>query len=144
MITDAKEDMLDPLCDAFPTRSFQEFARFLQQSNSGICDFIIALNHDRPVGSCLVYWHSEFPLFVKENIPEIVDLIVSEQHRRQGVASNILDEIEIRLINKKIKKAGLAVSPDNKGAQTLYKKRGYYKIQNNQNSNLMLVKNLLD
>lgn len=142
-VIDATPDLLDPLVKTLPMRNFQGLARFLQQSNRNECDFLIATSDNHPVGYCLVYWASEFPKFNAENIPEIVDLIISENYRRQGVASAILDEIEQRLINHSHTKVGLTVHIDNTNAYALYKKKGYAVIDKVKNTNLILLKNLL-
>ncbi len=147
-LEDATPDALEPLCLNFPTRKFQELARHLQKANNNECAFIIANYDQNPMGYCTVYWDSDFPIFKSKNIPEIVGLIVAENHRGHGIASKILKEIENRLIQKGYQKVGLMVLKSNKKARRLYKKFNYQKISHTEipeinDTNLVLSKDLL-
>lgn len=52
-------------------------------------------------------------------------LAVRADHRRQGIASALLDEVERRLAAKGCLKVNLLVSRETPGARRLYEKRGY-------------------
>ena len=77
-------------------------------------------------GYITIRWQSENPLFRRENIPLIHDLLVFSAFRRQGIASRLLDEAEA-LIATRARKAGITVGLfDAYGpAQRLYARKGY-------------------
>lgn len=142
-VIDARPEMLDPLCALFPKRDFQELARFLQQAQSGICNFLVAFKESNPLGYCLIYWQSEFPDFSKENTPEIVDLIIAKTERHKGYGHSLLLKIEQCAKEHGAQKVGLCVKKNNDAAYHLYKKAGYKIIHEDENGNLMMEKNLL-
>jgi GNAT superfamily N-acetyltransferase len=76
-------------------------------------------------GSC-EKWHSDYPPFHEDNIPEISDLNVLPQLRQQGIGSKLLDVAETEA-NKKSSTVGIGVGllADYGSAQKLYIKRGY-------------------
>lgn len=55
-------------------------------------------------------------------------LAVRSDHRRQGVATALLDEVERRLASKGCLKVNLLVHRDSLEAQRLYARRGYQEI----------------
>lgn len=78
------------------------------------------------VGYGCVSWRSEYPLFRDASIPEIQDLNVLPDHRRQGVGTALLDALE-RVIAARSPLAGLGVGvySDYGSAMRLYIARGY-------------------
>ena len=77
-------------------------------------------------GYLTIRWQSENPLFRRENIPLIHDLLVFPAFQRQGIASRLMDDAEA-LIATRASKAGITVGLfDAYGpAQRLYARRGY-------------------
>lgn len=60
-----------------------------------------------------------------EDEAEVGNICVSPENRRQGIASDLLDEACLSLRSKGIKTLFLEVSSDNEGAIGLYKKKGF-------------------
>ncbi len=77
-------------------------------------------------GYITIRWQSNNPLFRRENIPLIHDLLVFSAFRRRGIASRLMDEAEA-LIATRASKAGLTVGLfDAYGpSQRLYARKGY-------------------
>jgi GNAT superfamily N-acetyltransferase len=77
-------------------------------------------------GCCHLLYTSGYPLFERENIPEINDLNVFPEFRRKKIASKIFDELE-RIASKNSNKIGIGVGlyKDYGNAQIMYNKRGY-------------------
>lgn len=147
-IISGNQDMIADLTAVFPKRDFQAFARYLQQAQRDECAFLVALDDGQPAGYCLVYWQSEFIDFSKQNIPEIVDLVVAQDYRRQGIGQQILQEIERYVLKKSPHKVGLMVLESNIEAKSLYQKSGYLEISRQDvpslnDTNLMLIKDLV-
>ncbi len=87
---------------------------------------LLAVTPDEMAGYVTIRWHSENPLFAKENIPLIHDLLVFPEYQRRGIATRLMDEAE-KLIATRAQKAGITVGLfDAYGpAQRLYARRGY-------------------
>jgi GNAT superfamily N-acetyltransferase len=77
-------------------------------------------------GYITIRWQSANPLFRRENIPLIHDLLVFSTFQRRGIASRLMDEAET-LIATRASKAGITVGLfDAYGpAQRLYARKGY-------------------
>jgi len=73
-----------------------------------------------------VNWRPSYPGFSEQNIPEIQDLNVLRQFRRQGVASRLLDRAESEVARLSgVVGIGVGLHPGYSGAQRLYVRRGY-------------------
>jgi GNAT superfamily N-acetyltransferase len=80
----------------------------------------------RPVGFGSLLWQSNYPPFRESGTPEIHDLNVAPQARRQGVASAILDLAEgVALRRHDRVGIGVGLHPGYRAAQRLYVLRGY-------------------
>jgi GNAT superfamily N-acetyltransferase len=86
----------------------------------------LAFVQEELAGYLTIRWQSDNPLFRRENIPLIHDLLVFPTFQRQGIASRLMDEAEA-LIAARASKAGITVGLfDAYGpAQRLYARRGY-------------------
>ncbi len=78
------------------------------------------------VGYVKVLWQSGYAFFKENNIPEINDLFVESEYRRQGIATRLVDEAE-NIICSRSKIAGIAFGmyADYGPAQRMYVLRGY-------------------
>lgn len=78
------------------------------------------------VGYVTLKWHSDYPLFQKEEIPEIKDLNVLPAYRRNVIGSALLSYVE-EVAFTKVSKVGLGVGvfADYQDAFRLYLGRGY-------------------
>ncbi|MBY0463098.1 MAG: GNAT family N-acetyltransferase [Alphaproteobacteria bacterium] len=106
-----------------PTSTFENY--FLEQEKKQR-DIWLAFQNDTIAGYTTLKWHSSYPSFKEQNIPEINDFNVLPQFRRQGIGSKLLDiaEEKTRLVNKRVG-IGVGLYNDYGSAQRLYVKRGY-------------------
>jgi GNAT superfamily N-acetyltransferase len=87
---------------------------------------LMALYEGSLAGCCHLLYHSEYPFFRDQNIPEINDLNVFPEYRRKKIASKLFDDLEL-IASKTSKYIGLGVGlyQDYGNAQRMYGKRGY-------------------
>ena len=77
-------------------------------------------------GYLTIRWHSDYPPFHEENIPEVQDFNVLPQFRRQGIGNCLMDEAERRIAERSsVVGIGVGMYPDYGTAQRMYVKRGY-------------------
>jgi GNAT superfamily N-acetyltransferase len=86
----------------------------------------VAVDDDQYAGHVKVVWSPNYPYFRDNGIPEIQDLAVLPNYRRQGVASLLVDACET-IIRERSNTAGIGVGlyADYGPAQRMYVKRGY-------------------
>jgi GNAT superfamily N-acetyltransferase len=107
-------------------RQPSKFTLYVEEHQAGERSVLIACTGERVVGFVTVRWQSLYPPFRDAGIPEIADLDVLPEFRRQGAASALMDDAE-RLIGTRSSVAGIAVGlhAGYGAAQRLYAKRGY-------------------
>ncbi len=77
-------------------------------------------------GHLKIIWEPNYPYYKENSIPEIQDLNVLHQYRRQGIATQLLDEAESRIAQRSnIVGIGFGLYADYGAAQRLYIQRGY-------------------
>lgn len=86
----------------------------------------LAFQQETFSGYVTLKWNSAYPYFKEQNTPEINDLNVLPQFRRQGIAAKLLDiaEEKTKQTHKTIG-LGVGLYADYGSAQRLYVKRGY-------------------
>ena len=106
-----------------PVSQYEEYLRYQEQ---GLRDIIVAELEHCFAGYLTIVWESDFHLFRRQSIPEIVDFNVLKKYHRQGIGTCLMDEAE-RRIAKVSNYAGLGVgvTKDYGAAQILYINRGY-------------------
>jgi GNAT superfamily N-acetyltransferase len=86
----------------------------------------IAIVAEQFAGYVTVNWRPSYPGFSELSIPEIHDLNVLRQSRRQGIASCLLDRAEAEAARMSgIVGIGVGLHPGYNVAQRLYVRRGY-------------------
>ncbi|MCM3782402.1 GNAT family N-acetyltransferase [Neobacillus mesonae] len=102
------------------------YIRCLEENHNGKRITLMAFDGGSLAGCCHLIHNSKYPFFTNQNIPEINDLNVFQEFRRQGIASKLLDELE-KNASESYKYIGLGVGlyKDYGNAQQLYNKRGY-------------------
>jgi len=106
-----------------PPAYFEAVCKLQQQGKQVL---LIATQDSQYVGHLKIVWKPDYPYFREHNIPEIQDLNVRPDARRQGIATQLLDEAEIRIQARAHQVGiGFGLYADYGAAQRLYIKRGY-------------------
>ena len=102
------------------------FVKSCRQQEEGSLILLLAEEAGNYLGHLKVVWAPDYPYFQENNIPEIQDLNVVPSHRRQGIATGLVDEAE-RLIAPRSPLAGIGFGlyADYGNAQRMYVLRGY-------------------
>jgi len=87
---------------------------------------LLAFWDNQFAGYLTIKWESYYPPFLKEGIPEIMDLNVLIIFQRKGIASALMNLAE-SLVSKVSSRIGIGVglTSDYGNAQIMYIKRGY-------------------
>ncbi|MFE7507292.1 GNAT family N-acetyltransferase [Promicromonospora sp. NPDC057488] len=110
----------------WPGKTEEDYAAYFARQQSGELVVLVAWLGGQFAGYGCVSWRSGYPPFRDGSVPEIQDLNVLPDHRRQGVGTALLDALE-RLIAARSPVAGLGVGvyADYGSAMRLYIARGY-------------------
>lgn len=103
------------------------FQRLLLRQDRGEIEVRLAVEQENFLGQVRLVWESDHPPFRSAGIPEIKDLNVLPERRRQGIGSRLLDAVEA-LASARSGFVGIRVglSPDYNAAQRLYTRRGFF------------------
>jgi GNAT superfamily N-acetyltransferase len=103
-----------------------QYRQYLGEQAAGIRTCFIAVVDGQFAGYVTVNWRPSYPGFSELSIPEIQDLNVVLQFRRQGIASRLLDRAEADVARHSgFVGIGVGLHPGYNVAQRLYVKRGY-------------------
>lgn len=106
-----------------PSGYFQDVCLMQDQ---GELVLLIATQDTHYRGHLIIVWQPYYRHFREQNIPEIQDLNVRPDSRRQGIATQLLDDAEKRMRGRSDKAGiGFGLYADYGAAQRLYIKRGY-------------------
>ena len=108
------------------TKPSEYFEGVCRLQIEGAVVLLIAIQDKQYAGHLKIVWQPDYSYFREQNIPEIQDLNVCPDARRQGIATRLLDEAEKR-IQERSNQAGIGFGlyADYGSAQRLYIKRGY-------------------
>lgn len=126
--TKQDEDWMQAGFDQFMgwTKPAGYFAHACALHEAGAITLFAAADGDAYVGHVKVAWEAGYPYFRENNIPDIQDLNVRPDYRRQGVASRLIDAAEAVIRERSpIAGIGFGLYADYGSAQRLYIKRGY-------------------
>jgi len=103
-----------------------QYERYLEEQDHGTRVVLVAWSGGTFAGYVTLVWNSNYAPMENDGIPEIQDLNVLPQFRRNGIGSLLLDEAE-RIASTTGTEVGLGVGlhPGYNAAQRLYVKRGY-------------------
>ncbi len=103
-----------------------QYRQYLAEQAAGIRTCFIAIVYGEFAGYLTVNSQPSYPGFSELSIPEIQDLNVLRQFRRQGIASHLLDRAEAEVAqHSRFVGIGVGLHPGYNVAQRLYVKRGY-------------------
>ena len=103
-----------------------QYRQYLSEQVAGARTCFVAIVDGRFAGYVTVNWRPSYPGFSELNIPEIQDLNILRQFRRQGIASHLLDRAEAEVARISVVVGiGVGLHPGYGAAQRLYVRRGY-------------------
>ncbi len=104
-----------------------KWKNYLEEHRQGKRFVYIAVSDGKPVGYGSLIFSPKYAFFNASNIPEISDVVVSENWRGKGIATQIIKEFEDKALQTGHDKIGLGVGlyKDYGPAQQLYYKLGY-------------------
>jgi ribosomal protein S18 acetylase RimI-like enzyme len=106
-----------------PTALFQ---RYLAEQERGHRLAFVAEWRGEFAGYVTLVWVSDYSPFAERHIPEISDLNVLPDHRRQGIGNALLDRAESAAATRSnVVGLGVGLSCDYGAAQRIYVRRGY-------------------
>ncbi|MCB1839017.1 MAG: GNAT family N-acetyltransferase [Alphaproteobacteria bacterium] len=105
------------------------YERCLERQERGEMEVLLACLKDQGTvtGFCLLNWRPKYAYFQKSGIPEIQDLNVLRDYRRQGVGRAVIEYCEETARKKGCREMGIGVGLDSRfgAAQRLYARMGY-------------------
>ena len=103
-----------------------QYRQYLSEQVAGARTCFVAIVDGRFAGYVTVNWRPSYPGFSELNIPEIQDLNILRQFRKQGIASHLLDRAEAEVARHSgVVGIGVGLHPGYNAAQRLYGRRGY-------------------
>jgi GNAT superfamily N-acetyltransferase len=103
-----------------------QYRQYLDEQLAGTRTCFVASVDGLLAGYVTVNWRPSYPGFSERNIPEIQDLNVLRQFRRQGLASHLLNRAEAEVARHcGVVGIGVGLHPGYNAAQRLYVSRGY-------------------
>ena len=104
----------------------KQYQRYLDEQRVGTRVCFVAAVNNRFAGYVTINWKPTYAAFAEQNIPEIQDLNVLPEFRRQGIAARLLNHAEEEVAHRSaIVGIGVGLHPGYGSAQRLYIKRGY-------------------
>ena len=104
----------------------EQYSRYLEQHEAGEILCLVARLGGKVAGYLKVVWVPGYEPLRRAGIPEIQDLNVLDEFRRQGVATRLLDLAENEIAKRSaVVGIGVGLHPGYNAAQRLYALRGY-------------------
>ncbi|MGQ3888543.1 GNAT family N-acetyltransferase [Legionella sp. CNM-1927-20] len=130
-ITDLNDERIPSIIDAFNQSNWtlkpaSLFKRYLQEQQQQKRLIWLAYYGDHFAGYITLKWHSNYPFFQENQIPEIMDLNVLPKFRTLGIGSLLLSSAEKESATRSSHVGiGVGLYSDYGAAQQLYIKRDY-------------------
>ena len=107
----------------------QNFAKFLRELLDSDNDLVlVALYQGKPVGYSITRIKYYPPVFKTEKFGYLLDMAVSASHRRKGIGSMMMQQIETWLNSKGITRIELHVASANPIGNNFWRKSGFSEI----------------
>lgn len=117
------------LADLYPEKGDALFERYYLEHLRDLRPVWVAVLPDGELaGYVCLLWESPYTQFWRRNVPEIVDLNVIEEQRRQGIGSALIAACESAAQERGYRRIGISVvqdDPDYAAARSLYPSLGY-------------------
>lgn len=107
-------------------RPEEYYSECLAENETGHRVTLLALVNGELAGCAHLKFNSSYEYFHAQSIPEINDLNVFPQYRRQGIANKMMDELEtLASLHHPVIGIGVGLYSDYGAAQRIYCRRGY-------------------
>jgi GNAT superfamily N-acetyltransferase len=120
---------IDAIAETFApwNKKREQYERYFEENQRGERVTLVAVVGDRVVGYGKVLWESDYEPFRSDDIPEINDLNVIEEHQNQGIGRALIREAEriVAAAGRLVVGIGVGQTPDYAAAQGLYPRLGY-------------------
>ena len=130
LIRELEESDLSTIPNSFAeihwNKPLSQFQKYLSEQVAGSRLALVAFIDQKFAGYTTIVWHSEYPVFQENQIPEIVDLNVLPEYQKLGIGTQLLDKAE-SIVSERSKTVGigLGLAPGYNAAQVMYMRRGY-------------------
>jgi GNAT superfamily N-acetyltransferase len=108
----------------------EKHAERLKRQEKGEVVYLVAWHDGTPVGHALLKWlgatEEHLVARFQGTCPDIEDLLVADQYRSRGVATQLLLTIEQLAAERGFQQIGLSVDTQNERARRLYERLGYH------------------
>ncbi len=104
----------------------ERYEKYFDEQQSGVRDVFLALVADQFAGYATVHWSPPYLPFKDADIPELQDLNVLPEFRKQGIGTALIKHAE-GIVAQRSDTIGIGVGmyPDYGNAQRLYVQLGY-------------------
>jgi GNAT superfamily N-acetyltransferase len=121
---------VQPIAAAFAALGWhkpaEQYEAYIMEQDQDTRVVWVAFVNDQFAGYVTIIWQPDYPPFREQHIPEIQDLNVLPDFRRQGIASALMDKAEATIAARSpVAGIGVGLTPDYGNAQRMYVKRGY-------------------
>jgi len=107
-------------------KSVHQFEQYLEEQQQSIRQCWVAHVDGRFAGYVTLHWNPLYSGIAGKGVPEIQDLNVLPEYRRQGIATRLIDRAEQSAAARAASVAvGVGLHPGYNAAQRLYAQRGY-------------------
>lgn len=103
------------------------YETYLEEQSTGIRSALFARDNGKFCGYVTIKWISNYPFFIENNIPEIVDLNMLPDYRKQGIGTKLIQACEqaVKEQGRAFIGLGVGLTADYGNAQRLYIHLGY-------------------
>src|SRR5690349_21269170 len=70
------------------------YETYVEEQSSGVRSALVARDDGKFCGYVTIKWISDYPFFAENNIPEIADLNVLPDYRKQGIGTKLIEACE--------------------------------------------------
>ncbi|MBW7473175.1 GNAT family N-acetyltransferase [Paenibacillus oenotherae] len=119
-------DWKESFVDHSVQRTEQYYEGCFNENSSGARLTLLAYWNMTIAGCAHVMFDTDYPFFQSNHIPEINDLLVFPEYRKQGIANELLEQLENHVARSHQRVGiGVGLNKDYGAAQRIYCRRGY-------------------
>ncbi len=130
-ISTLKENQINEIVSAFKKIGWNKpdsiYKAYINEENQNLRSTFVAMLNGQFCGYVTIKWKSDYQSFSSKNIPEICDLNVLPDFRKQGIGTSLIQHCENKAITHGCTEIGLGMglTADYGSAQRLYIRLGF-------------------